>query len=58
MTYKDYTVIQERLSRKLKNHRGYSTNKETAYNQGVLACKSIIKEIFESQLKGNTVSYE
>lgn len=47
----EYRILQERFSAKLKAHRGYSTNKETAYNEGVLACKSILKEIFEQQKK-------
>lgn len=51
MTNNEYTIIQERFTAKLKNHRGYSTNKETAYNDGILACKSILKEVFERQQK-------
>ena len=45
----EYRILQGRFSAKLKSNRGYSTNKETAYNEGVLACKSILKEIFERQ---------
>lgn len=47
MNKNEYEYLQNRFSAKMKNHRGYSTNKETAYNEGILACKSILKEIFE-----------
>lgn len=46
MKMNEYEYIQRRFSEKLKN-RSYATNKEAAYNNGVLACKSILKEIFE-----------
>lgn len=49
MTKQDYDELQERMSRKLKK-QWYNTNKETAYNEGILTCKSILKEIFERQL--------
>lgn len=51
MTYHEYQTLQDRFTAKLKNHKGYSTNKETEYNNGVLACKSILKEIYEHQNK-------
>jgi hypothetical protein len=47
----EYQALQERFTAKLKNHRGYASNKEDAYNKGVLACKSILKEVFERQQK-------
>ena len=49
MTEREYKEIQDRLTAKLKNHKGYSTNKETAYNEGILAAKSIVKSIYEHQ---------
>lgn len=51
MSEVEYRMLQKRFSGKLKNHRGYSSNRETAYNEGVLACKSILKEIFEREHK-------
>lgn len=45
----EYQGLQERFSAKLKNHRGYASSKEEAYNEGILACKSILKELFERQ---------
>ena len=45
MTFSEYSYLQNRLSKKLK--KPPRTNKESAYNDGVLACKSILKEIFE-----------
>lgn len=45
----EYQALQKRFSAKMKNHRGYAGNKQEAYNEGVLACKSILKEIFERQ---------
>lgn len=49
MTNYEYRELQARFTAKLKNHQGYSTQKETAYNDGVLACKSILKDIFKHQ---------
>lgn len=49
MTNYEYRELQERFTAKLKNHQGYSTQKETAYNDGVLACKSILKDVFKHQ---------
>lgn len=43
---KKYEHIQSRFSAKLKR---YPNNKETAYNDGILACKSILKEVFERE---------
>lgn len=50
MTLKEYEVIQQRLARKIVP--GYTTKTQEAYNEGILACKSIIKEIYESKVKG------
>lgn len=43
MTRKEYDEIQNRLSKKLISN---PTNKEDEYNKGILASKSIIKEIY------------
>ena len=48
MDGREYTFIQNRFSEKLKE---YPNNKEAAYNDGILACKSILKEIFEREQK-------
>lgn len=45
MTFSEYSYLQDRLSKKLK--KPPCTNKESAYNDGVLACKSILKDVFE-----------
>lgn len=51
MTEAMYRDIQERFSKKLiGNKSGLCTNKEAAYNDGVLACKSILKEIYNREL--------
>ena len=49
MTEQEYNDIQNALSKKLKNHKGYSSNKEEEYNNGILAAKSIIKSIYKAQ---------
>ena len=45
----EYERLQAAFSSKLKNHDKWwaMTNKEEAYNNGVLACKSILKSVFE-----------
>lgn len=49
MTKLEYEMIQERLSKKLICR---PTNKQAEYNNGILAAKSIVKEIYERrQLK-------
>lgn len=53
MTDKEYQQLQDALTRKLKNHKGYSSNKETAYNDGILVAKSIIKSFYEHQKGGD-----
>lgn len=48
MTKQEYEVLQKRFTEKLKNpHGSYPSNKEAAYNEAILACKSILKEVFE-----------
>lgn len=49
MTLKEYKTIQQRLSKKII--QCYTTKTQEAYNDGILACKSIIKEIYEKQSK-------
>ena len=49
MTEAEYNEIQYALTKKLKNHKGYSSNREEEYNNGILAAKSIIKSIYKSQ---------
>ena len=51
MNRREYEYIQERLTNKLKhwNKSSLTTHKEDAYNKGILAAKSIIKEIYERQ---------
>lgn len=49
MTKQEYEYIQDRFTKKLydsiyRNSVGY--NKEEAYREGVLACKSVLSEIF------------
>lgn len=47
MTNQEYDEIQERLSKKLiKKPSGYLTSKEEEYNRGILAAKSIVKDIY------------
>lgn len=50
MTSEEYRIIQQRLTRKIIP--GYTTKTQEAYNDGIRACKSIIKEIYESKVKG------
>ena len=45
MTHNEYAYLQERMSKKLK--KGLLSNKEEAYNNGVLACKSILNEFYK-----------
>ncbi|MCI8585535.1 MAG: hypothetical protein HFI92_06490 [Lachnospiraceae bacterium] len=50
MNREKYEYIQSRFSAKLKGYP-YPNNKESAYNDGILACKSILKEVFERELR-------
>lgn len=43
----EYGSLQEAFSRKLKNHPIFSNRWEEAYNEGVLACKSILKSFYK-----------
>lgn len=47
----DLEYLQERMSRKL--HKGPMTNKESAYDDGILACKSILSEYRKMMMKNN-----
>lgn len=46
MNKETYEKIQDRLRNKL--YTGQISNKEGEYNRGILAAKSIVKEIYES----------
>lgn len=48
LTRDEYELLQKRFSQKMR-HEG--TNKSSAYNEGVLACKSILHE-FKYEHKG------
>lgn len=50
MTEREYTYLQERLSKKIIP---LPTNKQDEYNKGILAAKSIIKEIYDKGKKEN-----
>ena len=45
MTKYEYDYLQARLSAKLIN-KCCPTNKEDAYNKGILTAKSILKEVY------------
>lgn len=47
MDKSEYDYLQDRFSRKLIKR--FPTNKQEKYNEGILACKSILKEVFEGQ---------
>jgi hypothetical protein len=47
MTKEEYKNIQDKLTKKL--HVGQGTNKTQAYDNGILAAKSIIKSIYEEE---------
>ena len=49
MNKQEYEYLQERLSKKIIQR---PTNKEEEYNKGILAAKSILKEVFECEQKG------
>lgn len=46
VTMAQYEELQSLLSKKLKK---YPTNKESEYNAGVLAAKSILKNFYEQE---------
>ena len=46
MSSNEYEYLQERMSKKLK--RGGLTNKDASYNEGVLACKSILSAFYKT----------
>lgn len=49
MTEYEYQTLQQRFSAKLKGMPNCCSNKEGIYNEGVLACKSILKEVYERE---------
>ena len=57
MTKEEYERIQARLSRKLRDPQarpwGLSGNRKEGYEMGINAAKSILKEIFETQNRGD-----
>lgn len=52
MDRSEYDYLQDRFSRKLIKR--LPTNKQEQYNEGILTCKSILKEVFESQKSDST----
>ena len=56
MTRDTYEYIQERLTQKLYKPKPWDLGgkrEEAAYEQGFYAAKSIIKEIYEDELRRN-----
>lgn len=56
MNSKEYEILQECFSEKLQRNNRYRTKRESAMDQGILACKSILKEVYESG--GQTMTAE
>ncbi len=54
MNYSEYRNLQEKFSKKLKR---FPTNRERVYNDGVLACKSILKEVYVDRSKQEKINY-
>ena len=50
MTEREYQILQQQFSKKIIPHK-WPTNKEDAYNEGVLACKSILHSFYQNQNK-------
>ncbi len=50
MNKQEYGYLQKLLTQKLKGSKGYMTNKEGCYNNGVLSCKSILSKYYNSDL--------
>ena len=46
MTELEYKQLQRRFIKKIIRN---PNNKQDAYNKGILACKSILKEVYEEQ---------
>lgn len=49
MDRREYEYLQERLSGLLQKHLWMSRNEEEWYRKGVLAAKSLLKEVFYHQ---------
>lgn len=54
MTRAEYTKLQERFSAKMVHHN-WPTCQEESYNKAILACKSILKEVYERERKAGVV---
>lgn len=50
MNKQEYEYLQKLFTQKLKGSKGYMTNKEECYNNGVLSCKSILSKYYNSDL--------
>lgn len=50
MNKQEYEYLQGLFSQKLKGSKGYVTNKEENYNNGILSCKSILSNYYNSDL--------
>ena len=53
MTERECRILLIMLSKQLKKHpdmKWYSTKEETAYNEGILMAKSIIRSFYESKI--------
>ena len=46
MTELEYKELQRRFTKKIIRN---PNNKQDAYNKGILACKSVLKEIYEKE---------
>lgn len=51
MDWREHEYIQSKLTEKLKrfDKQSTSTDREDAYNRGILAAKAVIKKIFEKE---------
>jgi hypothetical protein len=54
MTEKEYRELQDRLTKKLEERSrfGYTGNKRKVYEDGILACKSILSDFYHNDPKG------
>lgn len=52
MTRAEYTKLQERFSAKMIQHH-WPTRQEESYNKAILACKSILQEVYERERKAS-----
>ena len=51
MTREEYKELQELFTKKINQCEYLSGNKSGAYREGVLACKSILKTVYEESNK-------